>query len=125
MASSFSFFCFLTRVLCVVLSLGSGCDTSTELTSRVCVQPPPSPSPSPSSHAPTSLCCPQVDKLDEADSQRKTEEEVTEPQPIVFGQQLMLPPSPAPVAPQPAYPGYGYPAAPAGFPAQPAYGFNM
>ncbi|TNN23926.1 Clathrin heavy chain 1 [Liparis tanakae] len=66
-----------------------------------------------------------VDKLDEADSQRKTEEEVTEPQPIVFGQQLMLPPSPAPAAPQPAYPGYGYPAAPAGFPAQPAYGFNM
>ena len=25
------------------------------------------------------LCCPQVDKLDEAESQRKTEEEVTEP----------------------------------------------
>lgn len=67
-----------------------------------------------------------VDKLDEADSQRKTEEdEVTDPPPIVFGQQLMLPPSPAPVAPQPAYPGYGYAAAPAGFPAQPAYGFNM
>lgn len=32
-----------------------------------------------------SLCCPQVDKLEEEESQRKTEEEVTEPQPIVFG----------------------------------------
>lgn len=31
------------------------------------------------------LCCPQVDKLEEAESQRKTEEEVTEPQPMVFG----------------------------------------
>ncbi|KAF3851318.1 hypothetical protein F7725_013090 [Dissostichus mawsoni] len=67
----------------------------------------------------------KVDELEEADSQRKTEEEVTEPQPIVFGQQLMLPASPAPVAAQPPYPGYGYPAAPAGFPAQPAYGYNM
>ncbi|XP_044051019.1 clathrin heavy chain 1 isoform X3 [Siniperca chuatsi] len=79
----------------------------------------------------------KVDKLEEADSQRKTEEEVTEPQPIVFGQQLMLTASPAPVAPQPAYPGYGYPAAAGGYPAQPAaaaagypaqpaaYGFNM
>ncbi|XP_026177176.1 clathrin heavy chain 1 isoform X2 [Mastacembelus armatus] len=76
-----------------------------------------------------------VDKLVEAESQRKTEEEVTEPQPMVFGQQLMLTASPAPVAPQPAYPGYGYPAAaagypaqapaPAGYPAQPAYGFNI
>lgn len=27
----------------------------------------------------------QVDKLEEAESQRKTEEEVTEPQPMVFG----------------------------------------
>lgn len=78
------------------------------------------------------LCCPQVDKLEEAESQRKTEEEVTEPQPMVFGQQLMLTAAPAPVAPQPAYPGYGYaPAtataatAPTGYPAQPAYGFNM
>lgn len=31
------------------------------------------------------LCCPQVDKLEEAESQRTTEEEVTEPQPMVFG----------------------------------------
>lgn len=31
------------------------------------------------------LYCPQVDKLEEAESQRKTEEEVTEPQPMVFG----------------------------------------
>lgn len=29
--------------------------------------------------------CPQLDKLEEAESQRKTEEEVTEPQPMVFG----------------------------------------
>lgn len=33
----------------------------------------------------TRLCCRQVDKLEEAESQRKTEEEVTEPQPMVFG----------------------------------------
>lgn len=31
------------------------------------------------------FCCPQVDKLEEAESQRKTEEEVTEPQAMVFG----------------------------------------
>lgn len=31
------------------------------------------------------ICCRQVDKLEEAESQRKTEEEVTEPQPMVFG----------------------------------------
>lgn len=88
----------------------------------------------------------QVDKLEEADSQRKTEEEVTEPQTMVFGQQLMLTaPAAAPVAPQQAYPGYGYPAAgysappnataanpanaaaaAAGYPAQPAaYGYSM
>lgn len=66
----------------------------------------------------------QVDRLDEVESQRKTEDEVTEPQPMVFGQQLMLTgAAPAAVPPQPPYPGYGY-AAP-GFPAQPAYGFNM
>lgn len=33
----------------------------------------------------TFLRCPQVDKLEEAESQRQTEEEVTEPQPMVFG----------------------------------------
>lgn len=33
----------------------------------------------------TLICCRQVDKLEEAESQRKTEEEVTEPQPMVFG----------------------------------------
>ncbi|KAG7259139.1 hypothetical protein CRUP_020676 [Coryphaenoides rupestris] len=66
----------------------------------------------------------KVDKLEEVESQRKTEDEVTEPQPMVFGQQLMLTgAAPAAVPPQPPYPGYGY-AAP-GFPAQPAYGFNM
>ncbi|KAJ3604235.1 hypothetical protein NHX12_028976 [Muraenolepis orangiensis] len=66
----------------------------------------------------------KVDKLEELDSQRKTEDEVTEPQPIVFGQQLMLTATaPATVAPQPPYPGYGYTAP--GFPAQPAYGYNM
>lgn len=32
-----------------------------------------------------SILCPQVDTLEEAESQRKTEEEVTEPQPMVFG----------------------------------------
>lgn len=47
----------------------------------------------------------------------------------------MLTASTAPVAPQPAYPGYGYPAAtagypaqataPAGYPAPPAFGFNI
>lgn len=31
------------------------------------------------------LCCLQVDKLEEAESERKTEEEVTEPQAMVFG----------------------------------------
>ncbi len=36
-------------------------------------------------HVSSFLCCPQVDKLEEAESQRKTEEEVTEPQPMVFG----------------------------------------
>lgn len=58
------------------------------------------------------------------------------------GQQLMLTAATTPVAPQPAYSGYGYPAnaggyppqaaagaaaaaAAAGYPAQPAYGFNM
>lgn len=50
------------------------------------------------------------------------------------GQQLMLTAPAAPVAPQQAYPSYGYPAAgysappaaPAGYPAQPpAYGFSM
>lgn len=34
---------------------------------------------------PLSFVSPQVDKLDEAENQRKTEEEVTEPQPMVFG----------------------------------------
>lgn len=31
------------------------------------------------------LWCPQVDKLETAESQRQSEEEVTEPQPMVFG----------------------------------------
>lgn len=39
----------------------------------------------PTSDLSSFLCCPQVDKLEEAESQRKTEEEVTEPQPMVFG----------------------------------------
>ncbi|XP_008416354.1 clathrin heavy chain 1 isoform X2 [Poecilia reticulata] len=81
----------------------------------------------------------KVDKLEEAESQRKTEDDVKEPQPMVFGQQLMLTAAASPVAAQPPYPAYGYPptaaaaaaaaaAAPpaaAGYPAQPAYGFNM
>lgn len=37
------------------------------------------------SHLCASLWRPQVDKLEEAESQRQTEEEVTEPQPMVFG----------------------------------------
>uniref|UniRef100_A0A8C7MML0 Clathrin heavy chain n=1 Tax=Oncorhynchus kisutch TaxID=8019 RepID=A0A8C7MML0_ONCKI len=66
----------------------------------------------------------KVDKLEESESQRKTEEEVTEPTPIVFGQQLMLTAGSAPVAPQPGYPGgYGY-AAP-GYSPQPPYNYNM
>lgn len=51
---------------------------------------------------------------------------------VFSGQQLMLtstaaaPVTPvAPVTPQSAYPGYGYPAPAAGYPPQPAYGFNM
>ncbi|KAK6313299.1 hypothetical protein J4Q44_G00166460 [Coregonus suidteri] len=66
----------------------------------------------------------KVDKLEESESQRKIEEEVTEPTPIVFGQQLMLTAGSAPVAPQPGYPGgYGY-AAP-GYSPQPPYSYNM
>ncbi|KAG9334025.1 hypothetical protein JZ751_009257 [Albula glossodonta] len=64
----------------------------------------------------------KVDKLEASESQRKTEEEVTEPTPIVFGQQLMLTAGPAAVPPQPGYPGYGYTAP--GYTAPP-YGFNM
>uniref|UniRef100_A0A8C8FYZ6 Clathrin heavy chain n=1 Tax=Oncorhynchus tshawytscha TaxID=74940 RepID=A0A8C8FYZ6_ONCTS len=65
-----------------------------------------------------------VDKLEESESQRKTEEEVTEPTPIVFGQQLMLTAGSAPVAPQPGYPGgYGYTAP--GYSPQPPYNYNM
>jgi len=45
---------------------------------------------------------------------------------VLSGQQLMLTAAaPAPVTPQPVYPSYGYPAAAAGYPAPPAYGFNM
>uniref|UniRef100_A0AAZ3QH33 Clathrin heavy chain n=1 Tax=Oncorhynchus tshawytscha TaxID=74940 RepID=A0AAZ3QH33_ONCTS len=66
----------------------------------------------------------KVDKLEESESQRKTEEEVTEPTPIVFGQQLMLTAGSAPVAPQPGYPGgYGYTAP--GYSPQPPYNYNM
>ncbi|XP_018584251.2 clathrin heavy chain 1 isoform X2 [Scleropages formosus] len=63
----------------------------------------------------------KVDKLDSLESQRKTEE-VSEPTPAVFGQQLMLTAGSTAAPPQPAFPGYGYPAP--GY-TQPAYGFNM
>lgn len=63
----------------------------------------------------------KVDKLDASDNLRKDEEQVTEPAPLAFGQHLMLTSGSTPVPPQPAY-AYGYPA---GYPAQPAYGFNM
>ncbi|XP_072538113.1 clathrin heavy chain 2 isoform X1 [Salminus brasiliensis] len=64
----------------------------------------------------------KVDKLEEAESKRSTEE-VSEPTAIVYaGQQLMLTAGQTPVAPQPGYPGYGYTAP--GY-ASPAYGFNL
>ncbi|MBN3278231.1 CLH1 protein, partial [Polyodon spathula] len=65
----------------------------------------------------------KVDKLEETESLRKTEEEVAEPTPIVFGQQLMLTAGSSPVPPPAGYPAYGY-AAP-GFASQSAYGYNM
>ncbi|KAJ8263472.1 hypothetical protein COCON_G00159290 [Conger conger] len=40
-----------------------------------------------------------VDKLEASESQRKTQEEVTEPTPIVYGQQLMLTAAPAAAVP--------------------------
>ncbi|XP_077570823.1 clathrin heavy chain 1 [Stigmatopora nigra] len=67
----------------------------------------------------------KVDKLETAESQRESEEVVTESQAMVFGQQLMLTGSAAPVTPQPGYPGYNYPANAAGYPTQPTYGFPM
>ncbi|XP_076126184.1 clathrin heavy chain 1 [Alosa pseudoharengus] len=63
-----------------------------------------------------------VDKLEEAESLRTKEEEVQEPAPMVYGQQLMLTAGPTPIVPQPGYPGYGYTAP--GY-AAPAYGFNV
>uniref|UniRef100_A0A3B4DJ17 Clathrin heavy chain n=1 Tax=Pygocentrus nattereri TaxID=42514 RepID=A0A3B4DJ17_PYGNA len=49
----------------------------------------------------------KVDKLEEAESKRSTEEG-SEPTSIVYGQQLMLTAGQTPVAPQAGYPGYGY-----------------
>ncbi|KAL6458662.1 hypothetical protein MHYP_G00321340 [Metynnis hypsauchen] len=63
----------------------------------------------------------KVDKLEEAESKRSTEEG-SEPTSIVYGQQLMLTTGQTPVAPQAGYPGYGYTAP--GY-APPAYGFNL
>ncbi|XP_017540024.2 clathrin heavy chain 1 isoform X3 [Pygocentrus nattereri] len=63
----------------------------------------------------------KVDKLEEAESKRSTEEG-SEPTSIVYGQQLMLTAGQTPVAPQAGYPGYGYTAP--GY-APPAYGFNL
>ncbi|KAM8993325.1 clathrin heavy chain 2 isoform 1-T1 [Ara ararauna] len=64
----------------------------------------------------------KVDKLDASESLRKEEEQVTEPTPIVFGQQLMLTAGPSAVPPQANFP-YGYTAP--GFTQPPVYGFNM
>ncbi|CAL1614921.1 unnamed protein product [Knipowitschia caucasica] len=70
----------------------------------------------------------KVDTLDQAESQRPTEEDVADPQPVVYGQQLMLPAVPAAavaaVTPPQGFTGYSY-APPGGFPAQPPYGFNL
>uniref|UniRef100_A0A8C9F7E3 Clathrin heavy chain n=1 Tax=Pavo cristatus TaxID=9049 RepID=A0A8C9F7E3_PAVCR len=63
-----------------------------------------------------------VDNLDASESLRKEEEQVTEPTPIVFGQQLMLTAGPSAVPPQTNFP-YGY--AGPGFTQPPVYGFNM
>ncbi|KAL7828573.1 hypothetical protein SRHO_G00322070 [Serrasalmus rhombeus] len=63
----------------------------------------------------------KVDKLEEAESKRSTEEG-SEPTSIVYGQQLMLTAGQTPVTPQAGYPGYGYTAP--GY-APPAYGFNL
>uniref|UniRef100_A0A803XN81 Clathrin heavy chain n=1 Tax=Meleagris gallopavo TaxID=9103 RepID=A0A803XN81_MELGA len=64
----------------------------------------------------------KVDNLDASESLRKEEEQVTEPTPIVFGQQLMLTAGPSAVPPQTNFP-YGYTAP--GFTQPPVYGFNM
>ncbi|XP_026877964.2 clathrin heavy chain 1 isoform X3 [Electrophorus electricus] len=64
----------------------------------------------------------KVDKLEEAESKRTTEEEGSEPTSIVYGQQLMLTSNQTPVAPQVAYPSYGY--ATPGYTTA-AYGFNL
>uniref|UniRef100_A0A8C9FB64 Clathrin heavy chain like 1 n=1 Tax=Pavo cristatus TaxID=9049 RepID=A0A8C9FB64_PAVCR len=64
----------------------------------------------------------KVDNLDASESLRKEEEQVTEPTPIVFGQQLMLTAGPSAVPPQTNFP-YGY--AGPGFTQPPVYGFNM
>ncbi|XP_076859512.1 clathrin heavy chain 1 isoform X2 [Brachyhypopomus gauderio] len=64
----------------------------------------------------------QVDKLEEAEDKRNTEEEGREPTSIVYGQQLMLTSGQTPVAPQVAYPSYGY--ATPGYTTA-AYGFNL
>ncbi|KAG8146272.1 putative Clathrin heavy chain protein [Naja naja] len=65
----------------------------------------------------------KVDKLDASESLRKDEEQVAEPTPIVFGQQLMLTAGPNAIPPQANFP-YAYPTAP-GFGQPPVYGFNM
>ncbi|KAG8597249.1 hypothetical protein GDO81_002222 [Engystomops pustulosus] len=71
----------------------------------------------------------KVDKLHAAESLRKEEEQVTEPTPIVFGQQLMLTAGPSGVVPpQPGF-AYGYTAPTTFTPpppsVSPGYGFNM
>lgn len=63
-----------------------------------------------------------MDTLEEAESNRTKEEEVQEPAPVVYGQQLMLTAGPTPIVPQPGYQGYGY--ATPGY-APPTYGFNV
>lgn len=64
----------------------------------------------------------KVDNLDASESLRKEEEQVTEPTPIVFGQQLMLTAGPSAVPPQTNFP-YGFTAP--GFTQPPVYGFNV
>ncbi|XP_051759546.1 clathrin heavy chain 1 isoform X1 [Ctenopharyngodon idella] len=59
----------------------------------------------------------KVDKLQEAENKRASEDESPESSSIVYGQQLMLNGSQTGVTPQPGFPGYGF--------ATPVYGFNL
>ncbi|ROI64768.1 Clathrin heavy chain 1 [Anabarilius grahami] len=59
----------------------------------------------------------KVDKLQEAENKRASEDESPESSSIVYGQQLMLNGSQTAVTPQRGFPGYGY--------APPVYGFNL